>query len=208
LTPPAKAVIVFDPDRPLSKTGPASISDNGNQPLVTKYKPVINRENILTRVKELGQDITIDLKGHQLLVVSVLNGAFIFTADLVRAISLPLEIDFIRVASYDDDTNSSGNIRLSKDLEVSVKGRDILLVEDIIDTGRTAAWLKLHLGKRGPASIRICALIDKQERREENIVIDYCGFKIPEGFLIGYGLDHAGQHRQLPEIQQLIEPKK
>jgi hypoxanthine phosphoribosyltransferase len=165
---------------------------------------VISGPDIKKRVQELGREISAEPLPN-LLVVGILKGAFIFAADLVRSISIPLEVDFIRVASYGASTCSSGEIRLSKDLETSVVGKNVLLVEDIIDTGKTIAWLKDHLRERGAASIRICTLIDKRERRVEEVEIDYYGFQLREGFLIGYGLDYAEQYRHLPDIYYLTD---
>jgi hypoxanthine phosphoribosyltransferase len=162
---------------------------------------VISSSEIARRVLELGREISAQ-PADKLLVVGVLKGAFIFTADLVRAISTPLELDFIRVASYGSDTCSSGEIRLSKDLETSVVDRDVLLVEDIVDSGRTLVWLMDYLRDRGAAAVKVCALIDKRQRRREKVVIDYYGFR-REGFLVGYGLDYDERYRELPEIYRL-----
>jgi len=164
---------------------------------------LIDRAAIAARVAELGQQISAEYAGRELLVVGVLTGAFIFTADLVRVLDLPFEVDFIRVASYGGTTSSSGQIRLSKDLESPVAGRHLLLVEDIVDTGRTLAWLQAHLLARQPASLKVCTLIDKRERREMEVAVDYAGFPVAEGFLVGYGLDYGGHHRQLPDICRL-----
>lgn len=161
---------------------------------------ILTREAIKTRVAELGAAITRDYQGRQLVVVGILKGAFIFTADLIRAIELPLEIDFIRVASYGSQTCSSGNLALTKDIELPLAGKDLLLVEDIVDSGRTMACLKELFRSRQPLSVRTCALIDKQERRELEVQVDYTGFTVHGGFLVGYGLDHAEQHRHLPEV--------
>ena len=162
----------------------------------------ISAREIAERVQAIGQQISSE-NYSDLLVVTILNGAFIFTADLVRAISTPLEIDFIRVASYGVETSSSGEIKLLKDLERSVTGKNVLLVEDIVDTGNTTTWLSEHLQDRGAASIKLCALIDKRERRKREVTIDFCGFQIQDGFLVGYGLDHAEQYRHLPDIYNL-----
>jgi hypoxanthine phosphoribosyltransferase len=164
---------------------------------------LIGRASIANRVAELGQRIAADYAGRELLVVGVLTGAFIFTADLVRALDLDLEVDFIRVASYGAATCSSGRISLIKDLECRVAGRDLLLVEDIVDTGKTLVWLTTHLLARNPASLKVCALIDKRERREAAVKVDYVGFPIAEGFLVGYGLDCGGRYRQLPDLCHL-----
>ncbi|MEN8134875.1 MAG: hypoxanthine phosphoribosyltransferase [Thermodesulfobacteriota bacterium] len=163
---------------------------------------IIAGQDIKQRVQELGREISAEAIPN-LLVVAILKGAFIFAADLVRALSIPLEVDFIRVASYGANTCSSGEIRLSKDLETSVVGKNVLLVEDIVDTGQTIAWLKEHLRGRGAASIRTCTLIDKRERRVKEVEIDYYGFQLQKGFLVGYGLDYAEQYRHLPDIYDL-----
>lgn len=164
---------------------------------------LIGRMAIAARVAELGRQISADYAGREVLVVGVLTGAFIFTADLVRALDLPLAVDFIRVASYGEATCSSGRISLTKELECQVTGRHLLLVEDIVDTGRTLAWLKDHLLARNPASLKVCALIDKSERREVAVAVDYVGFPVAEGFLVGYGLDCGGRYRQLPDLCHL-----
>jgi len=165
---------------------------------------VISREEIARRVKELGLAITRDYAGRRLVLIGILNGAFIFLADLVREIELPIEIDFIRVSSYGSGTCSSGSIQCSKDTEINLEGKDILLVEDIVDTGRTLACLKELFAARKAESVRICALIDKKERREIAVEADYAGFVAAEGFLVGYGLDHAEQHRQYPAIYRIV----
>lgn len=165
---------------------------------------VISRKDIAKRVKELGQAITRDYSGRQLVVIGVLNGAFIFLADLVREIDLPMEIDFVRVSSYGSGTCSSGSIQCTKDIELTLAGKDVLLVEDIVDTGRTLARLKELLTARKAQSVQVCALIDKMERREVEVAVDYAGFAVAEGFLVGYGLDHAEQHRQYPAIYKIV----
>lgn len=165
---------------------------------------VISKNDIARRVKELGQAITRDYSGRQLVVIGILNGAFIFLADLIREIELPLEIDFIRVSSYGAGTSSSGAIQCTKDTELALAGKDVLLVEDIVDTGRTLARLKELLTARQAQSVRVCALIDKKERREVEVAVDYPGFAVAEGFLVGYGLDHAEQHRQYPAIYKIV----
>ncbi|MDF1577038.1 MAG: hypoxanthine phosphoribosyltransferase [Desulfurivibrionaceae bacterium] len=162
---------------------------------------VISSSEIARRVRELGREIS-KRSRDRLLVVGVLKGAFVFTADLVRAISIPLELDFIRVASYGADSCSSGEIRLSGDLQAAVAGRDVLLVEDIVDTGTTLVWLLDYLRAGGAGSVTVCALIDKRQRRREEVIIDYCGFR-REGFLVGYGLDYGERYRELPDIYEL-----
>jgi len=168
-------------------------------------KLIISRKDIAGRVRELGAIITRDYAGSNLLVIGALNGAFIFMADLIREIKLDLRIDFIRVASYGMSTTSCGEIRFSKDVELDIKDKDILIVEDIVDTGLTIASLHKYLNDRDPKSIRTCALINKKERREVEVVLNYVGFEVEEGFLIGYGLDCREQYRQFGEIYHLID---
>jgi len=170
---------------------------------MTTRKLVINRKRIQSRVRELGRQITADYGDNNLVMIGVLKGAFIFLADLVRSVNTPHTIDFIRVASYGAAAASSGTIRLVKDVEIDVTGKNILLVEDIVDTGTTLAWLAANFADRQTASVRVCALIDKQERRETEVTIDYTGFTLDHGFLVGYGLDYAEQYRSLPDIFSL-----
>jgi hypoxanthine phosphoribosyltransferase len=170
-------------------------------------KLILSKQDIAGRVQELGATITRDYAGSNLLVVGVLNGAFIFMADLVREIKLDLQIDFVRLASYGMSTTSSGEVRFSKDVELDIKNRDILIVEDIVDTGNTIFYLHNYLKERGAKSVHTCALIDKKERREVEVAIEYVGFEVKEGFLIGYGLDCREQYRQYGEIYHLEENK-
>jgi hypoxanthine phosphoribosyltransferase len=169
-------------------------------------KLILSKEDIARRVQELGAAITKDYTGSNLLVIGALNGAFIFMADLVREIKLDLQVDFVRVASYGMSTESSGGIRFSKDVELDIRDRDILIVEDIVDTGQTLFYLHNHLIKNGAKSVRTCALIDKKERRLIEVSIEYAGFEVKEGFLIGYGLDYCEQYRQLKEVFHLVQP--
>jgi hypoxanthine phosphoribosyltransferase len=169
-------------------------------------KIVLSRQEIQKKVRELGHMITRDFANDDLLLIGVLNGAFIFTADLAREIDLPLEIDFIRVASYGSGSSSSGTITFTKDVERPVAGKKIVLVEDIIDSGRTIARLQQHFLQHGAGSVHICALIDKKERREVDVRPDYIGFAVAEGFLVGYGLDFAEQYRNLPDVYHLDNP--
>ena len=166
-------------------------------------KLILSKEDIARRVQELGATITKDYAGSNFLVVGVLNGAFMFMADLVREIKLDLQVDFVRVASYGISTKSCGEIRFSKDVELDIKDRDILIVEDIVDTGLTLACLHNYFNERGAKSVRTCALIDKKERREVKVSIEYVGFEVKEGFLIGYGLDCREQYRQFEEVFHL-----
>lgn len=172
-------------------------------PSLAQQRKVLGKTAIQRRVGELGRQITQDYRGRRLVLLGVLNGAFVFAADLCRAIVLDLEIDFIRVASYDSGTQSSGVIRLTKEPEIDLRGKDVLLVEDIVDTGATMAWLQDHFRSSGAASVRICSLIDKRERRTAAIEVEYAGFALNRGFLVGYGLDYDERYRNLPAIYTL-----
>ncbi len=166
-------------------------------------KLLLSSEQIQQRVAELGQQLTREYAGKKLVLMGVLNGAFMFLADLAKHIELDLEVDFIRVASYGNETSTSGIIRLTKEPELELVGKDILLVEDIIDTGTTMAWLERYFQDRAVRSVKVCALIDKKERRQTRVQVDYAAFHIDRGFLIGYGLDYAQLYRNLPAIYTL-----
>lgn len=168
-----------------------------------KPRRVLSRTRIQQRVGELGRQIAADYRGRQLVLLGVLNGAFVFCADLCREIDLDLEIDFIRVASYGADTESSGTIRLLREPSLDLGGKDLLLVEDIVDTGTTMAWLLDHFRCSAASSVRVCSLIDKRERRRIAVEVAYAGFVLEEGFLIGYGLDNAERYRNLKAIYTL-----
>jgi len=161
---------------------------------------LITSEEIGARVRELGQQITNDYAGQDILMIGVLRGAVIFMSDLARAIKRPIDIDFMAISSYGLSTNSSGVVRILKDLDEVVQGRHILIVEDIIDSGLTLNYLVENLKSRKPASLRICTLLSKPDRRKVDVQIDYNGFIIPDYFVVGYGLDYAGKYRNLPFI--------
>jgi hypoxanthine phosphoribosyltransferase len=161
---------------------------------------LISRQEIQSRVRDLAREISSDYAGKEPILIGILNGVVFFFAELVLSLSVPSKIDFIRASSYGSGKESSGAIKLVKDVEIQVKGEDVLVVEDIVDTGLTLSYLVENLRSREPASLKICALIDKAERREKKVAIDYCGFKVREGFLVGYGLDYAEQYRYLPDI--------
>ena len=166
-------------------------------------KVLISKEELEVRIAELGCQIAEDYAGEPLTVVGILKGASIFFADLVRAVDLPLQMDFMSVSSYGSGTSSSGVVKIIKDLDADVTGRHIPLVEDIIDTGITLAYLKEYLSNRGAKSVRICALLDKPVRREKAVPVDYVGFTMPDEFLIGYGIDYAENYRNLPYVAAL-----
>jgi hypoxanthine phosphoribosyltransferase len=161
---------------------------------------MIDEETLQGRVAELGSQISADYEGRDLLLVGVLKGAVFFIADLMRELSIPCEIDFMAISSYGAATDSSGVVRILKDLDLNIAGRDVLVVEDIIDSGLTLSYLLRTLGARRPASLEICALLTKPERREIDVPVRYVGFEIPNRFVIGYGLDFAERYRNLPYI--------
>lgn len=166
---------------------------------------LITPEEIGERVRELGQSLSRDYAGKDPLLVGVLKGAVVFMADLMRAADIPLAADFIAVGSYGGTTRSSGVVKITADLSVSIEERHVVIVEDIIDTGRTIGYLKRNLETRRPASLRVMALLDKIERREVEVELDYVGFTIPNHFVVGYGLDYRGRYRNLPCVAVLEE---
>ena len=165
--------------------------------------PVLTRAQIQEKVQTLANRISKDYHDKEILVVGILKGAVIFLADLVRELVIPVQIDFVRLASYGDNTSSSGRIRITKDVELAVHGRHVLVVEDIVDSGLTIAYLLGHLKQRRPESIKVCTFIDKRERRKVQVQVDYAGHVVDQGFLVGYGLDFDEQYRNLPEIYHL-----
>ncbi len=164
---------------------------------------LISQEAIDKKVRELARQISRDYQGKDLVVVGVLKGAFIFLADLVRALEFPVEVDFIRLRSYGYGTEPSGEVHITKDVELPLKDRDVLIVEDIVDIGFTLEFLRGHLAAHQPRSLKICCLIDKKERRKVEVPMDYVGFIVEKGFLVGYGLDCAEKFRTLPEVFEL-----
>ncbi len=164
---------------------------------------LIESSRLHGRVSELGAEISRDYAGRDLVLVGVLKGALIFMADLMRSLSVPCEIDLMAVSSYGSATDSSGVVRILKDLDTSINGRDVLIVEDIVDSGLTLQYLLRNLRARDPASIEVCALLTKPERRRVETPIRYVGFEIPNRFVIGYGLDHGQQHRNLDYVAVL-----
>jgi len=168
---------------------------------------LISAEQIRTRTRELGQQISRDYQDQDLLLVCVLKGATAFLADLMREITVPHAIDFMAISSYGTSTESSGVVRILKDLDTNIAGRNVLIVEDIIDTGRTLSYITQMLKTRGPKSLRICSLLSKPSRREIEIRVDYVGFEIPNKFVIGYGLDFGEIYRSLPYIGVLRQEK-
>jgi hypoxanthine phosphoribosyltransferase len=166
---------------------------------------LVQAADLQARVVDLGRQVTRDYEGRDLVLIGVLKGAVFFLADVMRAIDLPCEVDFMAVASYGSATDSSGVVRILKDLDISIQDRDVLIVEDIVDSGLTLQYLMRNLGARGPASLEVCALLTKPERRKVDVPIRYVGFEIPDRFAIGYGLDHAERYRNLPYVASLAE---
>jgi hypoxanthine phosphoribosyltransferase len=160
-------------------------------------------ESIATRVRELGALITRDYAGRSLVILPVLKGSFVFAADLIRCIDLPLRVEFLGVASYGSGTRSTGVVQITQDVTAPIAGEDIILVEDIVDTGLTIDYLLRQLHTRGPNSLKVCALLHKPSRAEVQVNIDYLGFTIDDEFVVGYGLDHAQAYRNLPHLSVL-----
>jgi hypoxanthine phosphoribosyltransferase len=164
---------------------------------------LIEADDLARRVEELGVEVSADYAGRDLVLVCVLKGAFLFLADLMRAMTVPCEVDFMAVSSYGSSTDSSGVVRILKDLDAPIEGRDVLIVEDIIDSGLTLHYLLRNLRARNPASLEVCALLTKPERRRVDLPIRYVGFEIPNRFAIGYGLDQAQRFRNLRYVAAL-----
>jgi len=187
----------------LSTSTAKAHSEFNNQNL----EQLISEEQIRERIKELGEEIAQDYEGKNPLLIGVLKGACIFISDLLRAIDIKLGIEFMAISSYGSSTRTSGEVRIIKDLDVPIEGRDILVVEDIIDTGLTLSYLLANLKSRGATSVKLVALLDKHERREREVEINYLGFSIPDAFVVGYGLDFAERYRNLPFIAVLKDPE-
>ena len=165
--------------------------------------PILTKEEIQQKIIDIAGIISRDYAGKELLLIGILKGAFIFLSDLVRHLSIPAQIDFVRASSYGDTMSSSGTVTLAHTVQIDVRNKHLLLVEDIVDTGLTLSGLQKYFLSQGPASIKICALIDKYERRETDIRVDYTCHTTHEGFLVGYGLDYAENYRGLPGIYHL-----
>lgn len=166
---------------------------------------LVEQKALASRVQALGEQISADYEGRDLLLIGVLKGAIFFLSDLMRSITVPCELDFMAVASYGSSTDSSGVVRIIKDLDTPLSGRNVLLVEDIVDSGLTLSYLLRTLRARDPATLEVCALLEKPERRKVELPIRYSGFEIPNRFAIGYGLDHREQYRNLPFVAALVD---
>jgi len=187
----------------LSTSTAQAVSEFSNPNL----EPLFSAEQIQKRIAELGADIARDYEGKNPLLIGVLKGACIFISDLLRATDLKLGIEFMAISSYGSSTRTSGEVRIVKDLDVAIEGRDILVVEDIVDTGLTLSYMLANLKSRGATSVKLVALLDKHERREREVEINYLGFQIPDAFVVGYGLDFAERYRNLPYIAILKDPE-
>ena len=177
-----------------------SIFDNDIQEVL------FSEEQLKNRVREIDQQITADYQGKEIMLISVLRGSFVFMADLCRAIDLPCTLDFMAVSSYGKGTKSSGQVQITKDLSEDISDRHIIVVEDILDSGNTLSYLLKILENRHPASIRLCTLLDKPDRRVKPVEVHYSGFTIPDAFVVGYGLDYAEKYRNLPYIG-ILKPR-
>ena len=167
---------------------------------------LFSEEQLKNRVREIAQQITADYQGKEIMLISVLRGSFVFMADLCRAIDLPCTVDFMAVSSYGKGTKSSGQVQITKDLSEDISDRHIIVVEDILDSGNTLSYLLKILENRHPASIRLCTLLDKPDRRVKPVQVHYSGFTIPDAFVVGYGLDYAEKYRNLPYIG-ILKPR-
>lgn len=163
-------------------------------------RELISEEEVDKRIRELGEEISRDYAGKQIHLICVLKGGVFFMCELAKRIIVPVSMDFMCVGSYGDGTKSSGVVRIAKDLDESIEGKEVLIVEDIIDSGNTLYYLMDVLQRRKPASLRLCTLLDKPERRVKDVKVDYVGFEIPDKFIVGYGLDYAQKYRNLPYI--------
>jgi hypoxanthine phosphoribosyltransferase len=165
--------------------------------------PVLKKSEINNMVAQVARSISSDYQDHELILIGVLKGAFVFLSDLMLNLSIPVQVDFIRVASYGSDTSSSGRINLTKAVEIDVKNKDVLVVEDIVDTGLTLSYIIDYLKSFKPKTVKVCTLLDKRQRRQANVKIDYACHVVTEGFLVGYGLDYDEDYRDLSEIYHL-----
>lgn len=165
--------------------------------------PILNKDDIETLVSNMARRVSADYRGGELILIGVLKGAFVFLSDLIRCLSIPVKVDFICAASYGSRTVSSGNIRLTKTVDIDIKNKDVLMVEDIVDTGLTVSYCADHIRSLSPRTLKICAMVDKYQRRQRDIRIDYACHETREGFLVGYGLDYDERYRELPGIYRL-----
>ena len=165
-----------------------------------KIRELISEEDVAKKIAEMGAQISTDYEGESVYLLCILKGGVFFTTELAKHITVPVNIDFMSVSSYGGETTSSGIVRIVKDLDTPIEGKNVLIAEDIIDTGRTLAYLMEHLKQRKPKSLKLCTLLDKPDRRVSDVKVDYTGFEIPDEFVVGYGLDYDQKYRNLPYI--------
>ena len=163
-------------------------------------KVLISEQDVDARIAELGKQISEDYAGKQVHLICILKGSVFFTCELAKRITVPVSLDFMSVSSYGDGTQSSGIVKIAKDLDETLEGKDVIVIEDIIDSGRTLSYLLDVLAKRNPSSLKLCTLLDKPDRRVTEVKVDYVGFEIPDEFVVGYGLDYAQKYRNLPYV--------
>jgi hypoxanthine phosphoribosyltransferase len=179
-----------------------------NTNYLDNLKILYSRQEIEVAVARLAAEITREYQARNPLILGVLKGSFVFMSDLVRRLEFPLETDFVQLSSYSRGTSSAGKIKMVQDIKATVKGRDVLVVEDIVDTGKSLAFLADYLQKKNPESLRFCCLLDKPSRRQVPVTVHYRGFTVPDKFVVGYGMDYAEQYRNLPDIYILSDDKK
>ena len=165
-----------------------------------KIRELISEEDVAKKIAEMGAQISKDYEGESVYLLCILKGGVFFTTELAKHITVPVNIDFMSVSSYGGETTSSGIVRIVKDLDTPIEGKNVLIAEDIIDTGRTLAYLMEHLRQRKPKSLKLCTLLDKPDRRVSDVKVDYTGFEIPDEFVVGYGLDYDQRYRNLPYV--------
>lgn len=168
--------------------------------MAEKISVLISEQDVDARIAEIGAQISKDYEGKQVHLICILKGSVYFTCELAKRISVPVTMDFMSVSSYGDGTSSSGIVKIAKDLDETIEGKDVIVIEDIIDSGRTLSYLLEILQKRNPSSMKLCTLLDKPDRRVKDVAVDYVGFAIPDEFVVGYGLDYAQKYRNLPYI--------
>lgn len=193
----------FYSDLKKCSVGSHAFLNTAEYPMMPELVPVLKKEEIRKKVASVAERISFDYQHRKLLLVGVLKGSFVFLADLIRRLTIPVEIDFVGTSSYGTKNVSSGNIRLTKEITANLKDKDVLIVEDIVDTGLTLVFLVNYIYSFGPNSVKTCTFIDKSERRETEINVDYCCHRIDEGFLVGYGLDYNERYRELSGLYHL-----
>ena len=181
-------------------TGDKTTFNRGEKTMAERVEVLLTEGDVDTRIAEIGADISKDYEGQSVTLVCILKGATFFACELAKRITIPVEMEFMRCSSYGNKTESSGDVKITQDLDSPIRGKNVIVVEDIIDSGRTLSSLFKVLNSRGPASLKLCSLLDKPDRRVTEVKVDYTGFEIPDVFVVGYGLDYAQKYRNLPYI--------